>query len=181
MGKIQRLLPKFFLMLLPVLTTACGQISMMGQSRPRVVDVSALRTLYSPESDTSGSCRYEDVIVPDNDTWLNGTGYYSVCPSSTEPASVTIFGSAPDAKQYCVFPAQVVESGAIYPRINALGAPLMMCSNKTLGGQVFSFEQISYNAAFIVPNQDQALMQVCLATGNYHQCPKTFSYGQFRE
>jgi hypothetical protein len=181
MGKVHKLLPKLVLMLLPVLTTACGQISMLGQSRQRVADVSALSTLYVPESDTSGSCRYEDVIVPDNDTWLDGSGYYNVCPSSAEPGTVTVYGSAPEAKQFCVFPAQVADGGAIYPRITVLGAPMMMCSNKNPGGQVFSFEQTRYNAAFIVPYQDRAQMQLCLATGNYHQCPKSFSYGQFRE
>jgi hypothetical protein len=181
MEKIQTLIPKLVLMLLPLLTTACGQVSMLGQSRPRLANVSALSTLYVPESDTSGSCRTEDVVVPDNDTWLDGSGYYNVCPSSTEPGTVTIFGSAPEAKQFCVFPAQVIDGGTIYPKLNGSGTPMMMCSSKTQGGQVFSFEQTSYNAAFIVPYQDRASMQLCLATGNYHQCPKSFSYGQFRE
>jgi hypothetical protein len=172
---------KLFLMLLPVLTTACGQISMHGQSRPRVADVSSLRTLYSPETDISGTCRYEDVIVPDHDTWLDGSGYYSICPSSSNLTSVTIFGEAPEARQYCVFPAQVVDGGTIYPRMDRAGAPLVMCSNKAEGGQVFEFDQTTFNAAFIVPYHDRIQMQACLATGNYHQCPKSFSYGQFRD
>ncbi len=174
-------LAKLFLMLLPVLTTACGQISMHGQSRPRVTDVSSLRTLYSPETDTSGTCRHEEVIVPDNDTWLDGSGYYSVCPSSTKQTSVTIFGEAPEARQYCVFPAQVVDGGAIYPILDRTGIPMIMCSNKSDGGQVFEFDQATFNAAFIVPYQGRLQMQACLGTGNYHQCPKSFSYGQFRD
>lgn len=181
MEKIEKQLPLLLLILLPMLTTACGQISMMGQGRPRTADVSALRSLSSIESDTSGSCRYEEIIVPDNDTWLDGSGYFSVCPSSTNPSQVTVFGEAPEAKQYCLFPAQVIEGGSIYPRIDSSGVPQVMCSSKTPGGQDFTFANTAYNAAFIVPYKDRVQMQACLITGNYHECPKSFSYGQFRD
>ena len=181
MGKFQRLLARTILALLPLLT-ACGQISPLGQSSSRAIDTSALLTSYSPQSDTEGSCRYNDIVVPDNDTWLDGTGYYKVCPSSTDSGVVTIFGQAPNqSKQYCVFPAQVISGGSIYPKIDTQGIPLMSCSQKALAGQIFTFDRTNYNALFIVPYADRNAMQMCLGLGNYHQCPKSFSYGQFRD
>lgn len=181
MGKIQVQSSLLAVLLLPMLT-ACGQISLLGQQQVRAVDATALLTSYQPESDTSGSCRTKDVIVPDNDIWVDGTGYYAVCPTSDDTTKVAVYGQAPESDRYCVFPARVPESGAILPVVDGAGVPLMMCSGRIQGGQEFNFSQAAgYNALFIVPYGDAAAMRNCLALGNYYVCPKSFSYGQFRD
>ena len=162
--------------------TACGQISLLGQQQLRTVDESALLTSYQPESASSSSCRTREVIVPDYDTWVDGTGYYAACPVAADLSKVAVYGQAPDSDRYCVFPARVPESGAILPVVDANGVPLMMCSGRAEGGQEFTFSQAAgYNALFIVPQGDSAAMRNCLALGNYYVCPKTFSYGKFRD
>ncbi|NDD93004.1 hypothetical protein EBZ37_13095 [bacterium] len=170
-----------FVLLLPLLN-ACGQLMPSDLKTRLRVDESFLRTEYSDESQNSSSCRYNEVIQPDSDTWVDGTGYYSVCANESASSEISVYGTAPEgAKQYCVFPAKVNQNDAIFPLIPAGSSiPLMKCGSKAAGTQVFSFPGVSFNALFVVPFEDRVAMQACLGAGSYYTCPKSFSYGQFR-
>jgi len=178
----KRFLKILLLLALPLLN-ACGQILPSQAQRGLYVDESFLQSSYSLQTESNESCQYNEVLQPDSDTWLDGTGVYSVCGSTSDSTKVTVYGNAPDgAKQYCLFPAQVTANGGIFPRISpSNGLPLMKCSSRGSSDQVFNFEATTFNALFAVPYQDRLTMQACLANGNYYSCPKSFSYGQFRE
>ncbi|MEN9724273.1 MAG: hypothetical protein RJB38_2259 [Pseudomonadota bacterium] len=160
--------------------SACGQVSVAGRSNSRMlVDPGTLQSA-SFTTNSNRSCRYNESITPDDDRWLDGSGYYGVCADSDDPSKISLFGFAPEgARQYCVFPALAASTGTIYPKTDSTGTPLVQCSAGGYGEQRFHFPQTQYNAVFVTTSQNRLAMQGCLKTGRYFDCP-AFSYGEFR-
>ncbi len=170
-------------LLLPLLA-ACGQVRPLGMPYLRSVDASVLRGVHLAQDETNGSCRYNDAITPDQDRWLDGSGYYSVCASEDDSTRVTLFGLVPEgSRRYCVFPAEVASNGVLYPKVDASSLPIYQCSSGSVQdptiGQSFTFANTNYNAAFVTTYEARLQMQICLGSGDYFSCPD-FSYGQFR-
>jgi hypothetical protein len=168
-------------MLLLLLVSACGPIAPLGPNHIHIGNTNSLSAVSDFDGEIYGRCQTDQAVTPEYDSSLDGSGYFSVCPSSSNPAGIVVFGEPLDSnKRICVFPAEVVSTGGIYPKIDGNGFPMLKCGENQSAGQGFVFERTSYNALFVVPYQDRNAMQICLATGNYFNCPKSYSYGKFR-
>lgn len=126
------------------------------------------------------TCASHANVRPDYDYNRDGTGHYTVCPKTGAVAEVLVYGEIHHGSKLCLFPAQVVDDSHIYLKPDAQsGLPWVQCVAPSEAGAALSFADISWNAAFIVPNTEVAAMQACLGAGNYYGCP-AYSFGQFR-
>lgn len=168
-------------LLLLLMASACGPISPLRSNDIYIRDTSSLSAVSNFDIDKYGRCQTDQAIQPEYDLSVDGSGYFSACTSTEHSSGVVVFGEPLDpSKRICVFPAEVVSTGGIYPKIDGNGFPMFQCGDNRSTGESFTFDKTNFNALFIVPYQDRHSMQQCLTTGNYFMCPKSFSYGKFK-
>jgi len=168
------------------ITTACGNINAMRPLAPRE---SYDPTLFSSSGATSAvsvgdstfSCPYQFNITPDYDWELDGTGFYSACPSTKNQVDVLVRGETADPKgKVCVFPGEYVSESQFFLKPDLrTGSFLYQCMSPGGAGGTVTFPATKYNALIIVDARNLAGMLSCLPTRNWGNCP-AFSHGKFR-
>ena len=132
---------------------------------------------------TNYACPTSKNVTPDYDWQMNGTGYYTVCPARANTAGILVHGTPVDKSAImCIFPAAASDPSTItVPRDSSTGLPVFQCVQASSSGSYATFAStISYNAVFIVDEEDVTSMQSCLSLADYYLCPKNYSFGLFR-
>jgi hypothetical protein len=165
------------LFLFAIALTGCGRHDVM-----RVPQLDGYAYTGTPTSGTNSDyrCVNEPNVLPDYDWDLDGSGRYTVCPSTKAFSDILIHGSTSYGNEICVFPAQYIDDSHIYtkPTLSGTG-PISACVQGTPNGAYASFQGVNYNAVFIVEKRDYQQMMECLIQRNYYFCP-SFSFGTFR-
>lgn len=137
---------------------------------------------YNYVQDGEYECPADDKanILPDYDRHLNGSGYYTVCKSRVTTEKIRLHGKTADPrKMICVFPVAVYDDNRRVIKWDMTGKPWSKCG--TLPDEqsiVVGFELTTYNAVFVVNQEDRARMVDCFLARNESACPD-YSYGQF--
>lgn len=186
------------------LSSACGPMSnghyVSTTSSTSQTSALGLGSVLPPASTTSGGglvsgtvgryqCAGTQNVTPRNYLDYN-SGQFQICPNPQSQSDVLVVGNE-GTDQVCVFPAQVLNSGsgtqaiAWKPDPNAGGAPWYICEAPppANSGLVFTFQGVSWNAAYVVSGRNVQAMQGCLIFGAGSQfCAQfpQYSYGTFR-
>ncbi len=132
------------------------------------------------DSDPKYACPKESNVKPDWEWSLDGSGYYTVCPSRTVYADILVHGHTSLSNRICIFPVEYVDDRNIFTKPDlATGGPMHVCVNTADRGVYATFAGVKYNGAFIVeaPFRDQ--MYACLVQKQAGLCPR-YSFGIFR-
>ncbi|MCM2278276.1 MAG: hypothetical protein NDJ89_09390 [Oligoflexia bacterium] len=172
------------LFLVPLLTMLGSSCARFGKAYvPRASESSYSRSpalAFESESASEYACPSVSNVNPDYDRMLDGSGYFTVCPSNQDSSKLLIHGQTAESERICIFPAQYIDSRHIYwkPEL-AGGLPWTECALPTEQGAFAQFPGVNYNAVFIVEERFRDQMQLCLSNGDYYGCP-AYSFGRFR-
>ncbi len=164
-----------------LLLAGCSNNLQTGSSASAQTYVNPLIQNPAPVATTTSSysCPNAANVVPDYDSEADGSDFFTVCPSTLDTTDIEVSGRTVESATICMFPAQVT-SGQLYWKPDVNGNPSYVCSQITGSGALATFPNMSYNALFVVENQNLSGMEACLKANNYNICP-SFSYGQFRQ
>ena len=138
------------------------------------------------DADPNYSCPLEPNVTPDYDWAMDGSGYYAVCSHRTQTSSILIHGTTLYSSIICVFPVEMTDTGQAFFKPNgATGGAIHECLQVSdEEGAKVQFDNIQFNAVFIVEKPFSQQMETCLVLGNYYQCPAnadySFSFGIVR-
>jgi hypothetical protein len=137
-------------------------------------------TSTGSSTDPNYTCPDNPNVVPDYDWYHDGSEQFTVCPKNTSIYDILVHGKTHSSDTICVYPTQVIDSQHVYVKPDVTtGLPLSVCIKIADTGVYANFDQINFNAAFIVEQPDDAAMRTCLYQGNYTNCPR-YSFGKFR-
>ncbi|MEK6704842.1 MAG: hypothetical protein AABZ06_03560, partial [Bdellovibrionota bacterium] len=134
-----------------LITSGCGQISSPPNVRKASVESYQGLNQLSPStaSNDSYNCPDKSNIVPDYDSELDGSGFYTACINKDSQNSILIHGRTLNSNSICIFPAQYIDQDHVYtkpellPNGQAVG-PLSQCVDTADGGIMVNFENINY-------------------------------------
>ncbi len=142
-------------------------------------NTNAATATSAPGTDGNFLCPATSNTSPSSDQSVSGAGYYTVCPDKTATDDVLVNGATSGSNEICAFPAQAASTSLFYPITSGTSGPLMQCQPITSNGVIFTFQGVTFNAIYIVTQQDEQQMANCLSQMNSYLCP-AYSAGQFR-
>lgn len=178
------------LLALMVITTGCGNVFGPGANSISVKGIGNNDTSTGVDpwgNDNNYSCSDNYNITPNNSSYSDRTGYYSVCTALgvANYWNILVHGKTSTSDTICVFPAQEGTDGDFaWIRDPARNEPTSLCAPATASGAYFSFPTLSrakigFNSVMIVEAPDLESMKRCLVQHFNTQCPN-FSSGRFR-
>lgn len=181
-----------------ILTLALGQTGCLNSLRPKgsipaYLGTGSAATGYGSQGSAASSadshpgftCPSVPNVNPMQAEYGDGSGNYTVCPSSGNQAAasdILIFGRTySNTSSVCVFPAEYnSQLGKVYIKPNlASGLPLYQCANIGSMGASISFASTQYNAVLVVETKNLSAMIQCFISNSQIACP-AYSYGKFR-
>lgn len=161
--------------------SACGSLQNYELNQVRkTAQGSASPLTNDTGEDPEYSCPEDPNVIPDYAD-IDDTGNFTVCRHRNNAAQILVHGTTRVSSTLCIYPVEIVDESHVFtkPDLSQGGAPTFQCIGATEKGVYANFQQMSYNAVFIVEGPDRARMSACLVRGDYMTCPR-FSYGRFR-
>ena len=156
--------------------SACGNVT---QGRNQFGNYSVVQDGASVQGSTvgSGQCNYSANITSADSFEISVSNRYVGCKGTT--GSVKLYSEDNASKTVCVFPVLYANGhSSVFisnPYADVSARYLTQCQNTDSSGTNFSFGSLSFNAVYVVNQDNVSAFSTCLASASLTAC--TADYG----